>query len=315
MAAPVNTLASTSTVGLREDLANFIYDISPDETPLLTALPKTKASNTLHEWQTFSLRAATDNAHIEGDDTIADAAQITARVNNRTQIFKNTAAVTGTQKALNPAGRGDEMAFQLLQATKAHKLDMERALFLNQAKVTGTDIVAPRLAGLGAWIKTNVDKAGDGTNPTGDGSNARTDGTQAAFNQTRFDNVLQQMWENGADPKVVMLSAYQNNIAQGFVGSNGQRSQIAAEKDTVRKLVEVYITAWGTVTFVPVRQSRSRDVWILDPEMAAIATARPTQTEELAKLGDSDRRQIVTEMTLVVRNEAGHGLVADCTTS
>jgi len=38
-------------------------------------------------------------------------------------------------------------------------------------------------------------------------------------------------------------------------------------------------------------------------------------TTELAKTGDSQKKQILTEWTLEVRNEKAHGLIADLTTS
>ena len=69
MASPANTFSTYDTVGIREDLEGMIYDISPDETPLLSAIAKVKATNTLHEWQTNALRASAVNANIEGDAT------------------------------------------------------------------------------------------------------------------------------------------------------------------------------------------------------------------------------------------------------
>jgi hypothetical protein len=56
---------------------------------------------------------------------------------------------------------------------------------------------------------------------------------------------------------------------------------------------------------------RDRDALVLDPEFAAVAYLRPFQTNELAKTGDSDKTQILAELTLEVRNEAAHGGVFD----
>ena len=69
MAQPTNTLDSYDVRGIREDLQDIIYDISPEETPFYTKSAKAKATNTLHEWQTDALRSSADNAHIEGGDT------------------------------------------------------------------------------------------------------------------------------------------------------------------------------------------------------------------------------------------------------
>ena len=105
------------------------------------------------------------------------------------------------------------------------------------------------------------------------------------------------------------------NIALGFIGNNNQRSNVEASGNRVIKNMQIYVTPWGDVNFVPSRHNRGRDVWIMQDDMWAVAVGRPTATEELAKTGDSDKRQIVTELTLVCRNEAASGLVADCSTS
>ena len=49
--------------------------------------------------------------------------------------------------------------------------------------------------------------------------------------------------------------------------------------------------------------------------MFCAAVLRPTKNTELAKTGDNTTRQVLTELTLVSKNEKASGLVADCTTS
>ena len=110
MAQPTNTFDSYDAVGIREDLENVIYDISPEETPFYTKCKKLKATNTYHEWQTDALRASAANAHIEGDATTATARTATSRLGNYTQIFKNAVAIPDTDSGLNKAGRASEMA-------------------------------------------------------------------------------------------------------------------------------------------------------------------------------------------------------------
>ena len=318
MAQPVNTFDSYDQRGIREDLSDMIFMISPEDTPFMTACEKTKAANTYHEWQTDSLRAAADNAHIEGDDTIADVATPTTRLGSYTQIFKNAVTVSGTDSFLNKAGRGDEMRMQIVKQTKAQKLDMELALFANRARSAGSGGTERRLAGVPAWIRTNVDfRSGNGgANPIGDGTNARTDdGTPTAFSQTKFDTVMQRIWESGGKPDTVYLSAFQQNVSLAFVGNNNQRSNVPGDGAKVIKDMAVYRTPWGAVKFVPSRLCRSRDVFIMQDDMWAVAIGRPTKAEPLAKTGDSEKRQIVTELTLVCRNEAASGAVYDNTTS
>ena len=316
MAQPSNTFDSYDAIGIREDLSNVIYNISPEETPFYSSLKKVKASNTLHEWQTDTLRASAANAHIEGDDTTASAMTATSRLGNYTQIFKNAVTVPDTDEGLDKAGRSAEMAYQTLKIAKEQKLDIEKALFSNNARVAGSGTVARELAGAPSWMKSNITNAGTGAaNPTGDGTDARTNGTQTAFTQTDFDSAMQSIWENGGRPDSVYLSAYQMNIALGFTGNNNQRSAVQAGDKKVVKSLDVYVTPWGTVEFTPTRENAGRDVFIMQNDMWSCAALRPTKNTALAKTGDSTKRQVLTELTLICKNEKASGMVVDCSTS
>jgi hypothetical protein len=318
MAQPSNTFDSYDAVGIREDLSDVITNISPEETPFHTKSAKTRARNTLHEWQTDSLRASAANAHIEGDATTAEARSATTRLGNYTQIFKNAVVVPDTDEGLDKAGRAREIAYQTLKIAKEQKLDIEKALFDNNARAAGNSTTARELAGAPAWLTSNTDfGANEGADPTGDGTDARTDETTTliAFDQDRFDGVMQSIWENGGNPDTVYLSAFQMNKALAFTGNNNQRSAVQAGDERVIKSLAVYVTPWGTIEFMPSRENRSRDVFIMQDDMWEVATLRPTKNVALAKTGDNTTRQVVTELTLVCKNEAANGGVFDNTTS
>lgn len=318
MAQPSNTFDSYDAKGIREDLENVIYDISPEETPFYSSAKKVSASNTLHEWQTDSLRSSAANAHIEGDDTTANAMTATARLGNYTQIFKNAVIIPDTDSGLDKAGRATEMAYQTLKIAKEQKLDIEKALFDNNARVAGSASAARELGGVGSFMTTNVNNVGtSGANPTGSvpGATARTDGTATVFSQTDFDLTMQECWENGGRPDTVYLSAFQMNKALGFAGNNNQRSTVKAASEGVINHMDVYVTPWGTVEFTPTRENRGRDVFIMQSDMWAVGVLRATKNTALAKTGDNTKRQVLTELTLISKNEKASGLVADCTTS
>ena len=226
--------------------------------------------------------------------------------------------IPGTDQGLNKAGRAREMAYQVLKIAKEQKLDIEKAMFANQARVAGSSSAARRMAGAPAWLHTNTNfqSGSSGADPTGDGTNARTDdGTPTAFSQTKFDSVMQAIWVSGGKPDSVYLSAFQMNVALGFTGNNNQRSNITAEAEKVIKHMAVYVTPWGTVEFKPTRENRGRDVFIMQDDMWAVGVLRATRNEELAKTGDNEKRQVLTELTLVCRNEKASGAVYDNTTS
>jgi hypothetical protein len=318
MAQPSNTFDSYDSVGIREDLSNVIHNISPEETPFYSKSGKTSAKNTLVEWQTDSLRASAANAHVEGDTTTAEARSATTRLGNYTQIFKNAVVVPDTDEGLDKAGRAKEIAYQTLKIAKEQKLDIEKALFDNNARAAGNSTTARELAGAPAWINTNTDHgANQGADPTGDGTDGRTDETTTliAFSQARFDGVMQSIWEEGGKPDTVYLSAFQMNKALAFTGNNNQRSAVQAGDERVIKSLAVYVTPWGSVEFMPSRENRARDVFIMQDNMWEIATLRGTKNVALAKTGDNTTRQVVTEITLCAKNEAANGGIFDNTTS
>jgi len=318
MAQPANTFDSYDSVGIKEQLQDIIYNISPEETPFYSKSSKTSARNTLVEWQTDSLRASAANAHIEGDATAGEARSATTRLGSYTQIFKNAVVVPDTDEGLDKAGRAKEVAYQTLKIAKEQKLDIEKALFDNNARVAGNSTTARELAGVPAWLTTNTDfGANEGADPTGDGTDARTDETSTliAFSQARFDGVMQSIWEEGGKPDTVYLSAFQMNKALDFTGNNNQRSAVQAGDERVIKSMAIYVTPWGTISWMPSRENRSRDVFIMQDNMWEVAVLRPTKNVALAKTGDNTTRQVVTELTLCAKNEAANGGIFDNTTS
>ena len=118
---------------------------------------KKSISNTLHEWNTSTLRSSVlTNAHIEGDDTTSEARTQTTRLNNVTQIFKNSVAVSDTDTNIAHAVVSGVMANEMLKVLKEQKLDVEKTLFSNQSKVAGNTTTARKMAGAATWVTTNV---------------------------------------------------------------------------------------------------------------------------------------------------------------
>jgi len=315
MAQPTNTYSTNDMAGIREDLSDIIYDVSPTDTPFMSMAGRTTATNTYHEWQVDSLAAAAANYVIEGDDATTDASSATTRRGNYTNISDKVARVTGTAQAVNTAGRANEMDYQVMKRGKELKRDMETVLLANNARVAGDDTTARECAGVPAWIITNVDKASNGTNPTGDGTDARTDGTQRAFTEDQVKTVMQLCWENGGTPDVLMTGSFNRQIASSFTA--GKTGFQKAEDSTLHATYDVYQSDFGSLKMIPNRFQRSRDALILDMAMWKVAfmPGRNMVTTELAKTGDTDRKQILCEYTLEACNEKASGIVADLTTS
>ena len=313
------TYQTYTAIGMREDLSDLIYNISPTDTPFMSSIGKTKATAVLHEWQTDSLDAAVlTNAAVEGA-TASDATMSpTVRVGNRTQIFQKTIKISGTLDAVDKAGRKSEKAYQLAKASAEVKRDIEVTLLSNQTATNGNSSTARKLGGLQAWLATNGD-FGVGGSGGSLGTTARTNGTNRTFTETELKTVIKEVYQSGGNPKVLMVNPGHKQTVSAFAGIAAQRYMAPSnEPTTIIGAADVYLSDFGTVSVVPNRFMNSTNscdetAFVVDPDMAAVAYLRPFQTNELAKTGDAEMTQLLAELTLEVKNEAAHGIIADIT--
>jgi len=313
MAQPTNTFDTYDSIGEREDLSDVIYNISPTDTPFLSSAAKTQATAVLHEWQTDSLAAAsTSNQVIEGDEATADAITATTRLSNSCQIMDKVIVITGTQEAVDKAGRASEIAYQIAKKAKELKRDLESSLTSNNAEVTGSATAARVAGGLRSWVATN-DVMGTSGTSGGAGNTAATNGTQRAFTETLLKSVIKSVWNAGGNPTMIMVGPFNKQKLSGFTG-NSTRFDAGADA-TLYTSVDVYASDFGQLQVVPNRFSRDREAWVLDMDYWGVAFLRDFTMHELSKTGDSEKRQLLLEATLESRNEAASGCVADITTS
>ena len=305
MSAPTNTFLTTAAIGNREDLSDVIYRISPTQTPVFSMASKTKATATLHEWQTQDLAAASSsNAQVEGDDASAKSITPTVRLTNRTQIMSKTVIVSGSQQAVNSAGRKDELGYQVSLSSLELKRDAETNL-------TQSDVLAtsPRsFRGLRGWVVDNVNRNG-GTLASYTGNTGYTAGTLRSFTESQVKDVLQQVYTAGGEPDTIMLPPALKQTFSGFTG-NATRMDKSEDKKLYAS-VDVYVSDFGELSAVPNRFMATRDVFVLQSDKLAIAYLRPFSPVELAKTGDADKRQLIAELTLECRAPKAHGAIYD----
>ena len=309
MAAPTGTFLTSAAIGNREDLSDAIYRISPTQTPFLNLASKGKATHTLHEWQTQDLASAAANAQAEGDNASAKTVTPTVRLASRTQISTKTVIVSNSQQAMNPAGRKDEMGYQLALASLELKRDMEFGLTQNRV---GTS--SPRsVKGLPCWIGDNVDTGGSYVAPvyTSTDGTTNTDGTQIAFTESRLKNVLQKIYTAGGEPDVIMLPPLAKQTFSTFTGNATRFDK--SEDGKLFASIDVYVSDFGEIKAVPNRFQRVRDVFILQSDKWAVAYLRPFTTIELATTGDAMQRELVVEYALEARAPKANGAVYDIT--
>ena len=309
------TFTRYDAIGSREDLADVIYNISPQDTPIMSSIGKTKATAVYHEWQTDSLAAATtSNAAIEGADATSATLSPTSRVGNYTQIVQKTIQVSGTLESVDKAGRKSEKAYQLAKASAEIKRDMEAIITANQAQSAGNSSTARKLGSLLSWIVTNTSKGSgttSGVDPITSGVSVRTDGTTRTFTEAMLKSVVAKVFTAGGTPATLFVSPGIKQDVSSFAGIAAQRFVTDASPTTIISAADAYLSDFGLIQIVPNRFMRTRDALVLDPEYVALAYLRPFATNELAKSGDSEKTQLLAEFTLEVKNEAANGIIAD----
>jgi hypothetical protein len=324
MAQIANTYDTYSTRGIREELSDVIYRISPEETPLISNIGRGETvGQPYYEWQNDALAAAGANDQIEGDDyTSFPAVTPTTRLANYVQISTKQVIVSGSNEKAVAAGRKSELAYQLALRSAELKRDMEFIASQNQAARAGSNAQSRRTAGIESFLRTNTNRgtggAPAGANPTLSGTtqgfpNAAPvdNSTTRAFTETILRSVMQSCFTSGGKPSMLLVGPAQKQVVSTFAGIAQQRRDTGDSAAVIIGAADVYLSDFGKLNVVPSRFSRNRTALFLQPEYAGLVTFRPFQQIELAKTGDAEKRLLLVEWGTKVMHEAAHGVAAD----
>jgi hypothetical protein len=323
------------TVGMREDLSDIIYNISPTETPFMMMIGRGSATATTHEWQIDALGTEDyDNAQIEGDEASFADPTPTIRVTNFTQISRKTVIISGTTEQVDKAGRKSELAYQLAKMAKELKRDMESILIAARTSATavpngkaiGSTGTAALLGPYETWMTTGsgqpsnlatIGTAGVNTAETDDYSPTdaaqRVDGTPRAFKEADLKEVIRAAWTQGGDPSVIMVGPFNKQALSAFSGNTTRFDR--SEDMRLVTAIDVYVSDFGEHRVVPNRFSRDRSALVITPRMWSVDYLRGFRQFPLAKTGDAEKRELLAEYTLRASNPWASGIVADLTTS
>jgi len=320
MAVNANTNQTYNVSTIREDLSDALASISPTETIFMSSIGTRNVDNTYFEWSEVDLAAAADNRAVEGDAATNSAPTNAVRKGNYTQISTKTVEVSSTNQAVNGVADAQTVAKQVAYKLSEMKRDMEKMLLDNVAASAGSASTARQTAGLPAFLTTNTARGTGGADGTTSGSGsagypnaAATDASAAnlrAITETLLKGVIADCWDAGAEPSVVLCGSSNKQTISTFTGNATRYKE--AEDSKLNAAIDVYISDFGELQIVPARHIRARDVFVLDPNYAAVAYLQTAKQEPLAKTGLSERRLISAEYGLQVTSEKAHGVIADC---
>ena len=335
MAVIANTFETYQAKGIREDLSDLISDISPTTTPFQSNICSRDADNTYFEWQTDALATASGTPVIEGADLSSfTAVTPTVRLGNYCQINMVDFIISGTEQRVDKAGRASEVGYQSAKAAKELKRNIETACLLNGVgAVVGATNTARVTAGFPCWLKTNETSTNvtapsySGSTPTGAAQVWKAFGTPTAFTEAMLKTTMQECYESGGEPSMLMVGPFNKTAVSAFSGIASSRYNVdGAEPSVIIGAADIYVSDFGNLSVVPNRFFTSvidagagslMNNWafLIDPDEVRVATLRPYTIETLAKTGDADKRMILQEWGLQVNNEKAHGVVAGITSA
>jgi hypothetical protein len=326
MAIVTNTEQTYQLKRARETFADIISMLSPEDTPFQSMIG-TKSINGVHpEWSTDALATPNPaNAVVEGDTYTFGAVSPTNRVGNYTQILRKEWSISETAEKVDKAGQRSELARQRMKKGKELKKDLEVVLLSNQASSAGNTTTPRLLGGLPTWITSNDNRGtggADGGFSAGTGYTvAKTDATtKRAFTKAIMDNIFQLQYGNGGKGNVLMLSPYLKTVFSSFMSDPSVAPQRMSTRDnrqaTIVGAADTYLGDFGTYDIVPNRcmsttAAIASNAYVLDPDLLQVGVLRPTNEVTAARISDATQKVLITEVTLIVENEAGIASAAD----
>jgi hypothetical protein len=282
----------------REDLLDIITNLTPRETQLLSGLQRSSASDISHQWVKDTLDTVAANAQVEGADATFRTLTNPERLVNYTQIISKPYRISGTDRAVNPAGFDDRLTYEREKGFKSFNNDVEFAL-MRGTLVCGTGSAARSMMGMKIFLSCNTY-----------GNNNYTSQSGVSMTETMLNDYFQAVWDDGTQVNAVYAPMYLKRKISAFTAGNHKNVQ--ADDKRLVLAVDVYQADAAPMVklfphrYVTVSGDTNYDLVGVDEDKFAVAWLRPPEVQELAKTGDADKEQVIGECALECRhNEAG----------
>jgi hypothetical protein len=321
MTVPTNLYQKASLKGNREDLIDKIFNTSPSETPISSAMGRVTAVSDFHEWQTDSLAAANPaNKMIDGDDATLDAQVATLRLGNHLQVFNGTVGVSRRANIVKKAGRTMELPYLKGKKMLELKRNIEAmVLSPTQVAIAATTSVAGQSGGLGVQAVSNPLHNGAGATAawtSGAPTAAVTAGTNRTFTKALLDTACQNIYTtSGQFAEMLVVSPAHKGLFSAFASIAQNRFDVKGKQQgVVVGGAEVYMSDFGAISVVPHYLLAGSDTaYVLNTDYMELAFLDGFKTVDLAKTGDSDKVLITADCCLAVRAPTAISKIANLT--
>ena len=282
-----------------EDVQDEIYIISPVDNPVASMSRTIRATGKLHEWTQDTLSDAKKNALVEGAAAGADTSSPVVEKNNYCQIMGEIAEITGTLEEVDKYGRDSEMAYQLELRYGDLANDEELAIVgapggTRQTADAGTGVTAREMASLHNQLAPGVQVDATAYTTTTELESGVLEAHLATYNE-------------GGNPSYLFTNPANSNYIASFAYAAGRQRDLRNDRQ-LANVIDLYVSNFGELDVV---LDRNQDACylLLDFNYLATPVLRPTRDWPIAKVGDSDKRQILRESTFAVLNDQAHAMV------
>lgn len=231
-------------------------------------------------------------ARLEGADS--DSIGYTDRTtnSNNSQIYHQEIKVTETQQVIQQYGIPSEFDYQANKAIPGLMRLIEKQMVYG-AKTAGSTTTARAMGGYSAFVTTNLVSG-------------------ASLTQAAFENAVMSAYNaGGVGPWVAMVNPVMYQKIKNFYDSS-LFVRVTPDQNTVGMVVDAVRTPFGDVHLTLNRWWPTTLIPIIDPTLAGFVTIRPFTQEPLAKVGDSQKGEVVGEFTFALKQEKAHALLTAC---
>jgi len=215
---------------------------------------------------------------------------------NYTQILQRSIEVSRTKEKMAAYGVSSWEDYMIDKEMKSLMMFLNKLPYYGKRAV-GTATAARYCGGLRTFITDNL-----------------TDCSSAALTRKNIDDTLQNIWDDGGQPDLIICNAWAqrklNDFYEGFIQTSPDY-QIGG--NIISKLRHP-ITG-GLMDVLVDMHCPTNELWLLSREHIAYYPFDPFFYERLAKVGDASTGEIVGEYGFIVRYDKSHGLVHTFSTS
>ena len=305
---------ATSRVGLVPSVYDKIIQVGTIDTPILTKIGTSVVKGIEHSWIIDPIGDPTRTPQLEISDFTGDQKSTKMLRTNSVEIATDEVMISIDNKAVSEYGVSDKMSYETTKKAKEHKKRFEKMILgigrdanakvsVFKAPVTRTEVAAGEAAGLFYFAAKGASAFAGGLrgNVKAFDSTANWSGTATALDWDKFNQVLQVIYDGGADPKDVfvgsVLKARINDFVTRQLGNEKKANQVITSLETDFGTVNIHLSRYlGSAHGLS-------DVMIAgDFTYMKHGLLVPTRIENVSTSKTAEAKRFYTSSTLEVRN-------------